>query len=92
VDEPTALGANPHWQVAVWALRLGYLALAVIVVGLIVLGVGSTPWVLAVGVIFWLVVAVTSAVNFMWARAQLGRPRPGFVELRALLLRDSLRR
>jgi hypothetical protein len=48
--------------------------------------------VLALGVVLWLVTAVTTAVCFMQARAQLPEPRPGFVTIRSMLLHDSVRR
>ena len=34
---------NGLWRMAVWALRVGYLGLAVAIVGLIALAFGSTP-------------------------------------------------
>ena len=49
---------------AVWALHVGLLAIATIVVGIIVLSSGATPWVLAIGVIFWLACAVAIATGF----------------------------
>jgi len=75
---------------AVWALRVGYVALVVVVVGLIALVSGSTPWVLAVGVICWLIAAVVTATFFIWARSELPEPRPGFVSVRVMLLHDSV--
>jgi len=39
---------------AVWALRVGYVGLAIAVAGPIALAFGSTPWVVASGVIIWL--------------------------------------
>lgn len=76
---------------AVWALRLGYGALAVAIAGLILTGSGSTPWVLAAGVICWLVAAVITLTGFMWARRQLPEPRPGFWSMRFMLLHDTVR-
>ena len=57
MDEPPELQYNGHWRMAVWALRVGYVGLAVAIAGLVVMSLGSTPWVLAVGVIIWLAAA-----------------------------------
>jgi hypothetical protein len=75
---------------AVWALRVGYLALAVVTAGLIVMLSGSTPWVLAVGVIFWLAAAVVMVAGFLRARQELPEPRPGFWAIRSMLLYDTI--
>lgn len=75
---------------AVWALRTGFVALAVAVVGLIVTLTGSTPWVLAVGVIGWLAAAVVLAVGFVGVRRQVAEPRPGFWPMRSMLLHDTV--
>jgi hypothetical protein len=62
MDEPPELPGNGHWRMAVWALRVGYVGLAVAIAGLLALSLGSTPWILAVGVITWLAAeAVTLA-------------------------------
>jgi hypothetical protein len=74
---------------AVWALRVGYLALAVAIAGLIVTLSGSTPWVLAVGVIIWLAAAVT-LTGLLRARHELPEPRPGFWSMRFMLLHDTV--
>ena len=65
VDEPSELRDNQNWRRAVWALRVGYGGLVIVVAGLILLATGSTPWVLAIGVVTgrrarpsWLVVFV----------------------------------
>jgi len=87
VDE---LRGSRYWSLAVWALRLGYVALVVALVGLIVKASGSTPWVLAVGVIGWLVAAVLIATGFLLARQELLEPRPGFWSMRLMLLHDSV--
>ena len=75
---------------AVWALRVGYLALAVVIAGVIVLSSGSTPWVLAAGVIVWLAVAAVTLTGLLWARHEVPEPRPGFWSLRFMLIHDSL--
>lgn len=75
---------------AVWALRVGYVALAVVVAGLVVLASGSTPWVLAVGVIGWLAAAAVLATGFVRARGELSEPRPGFWSMRFMLLHDTV--
>ena len=51
MEELPELQHTGQWRMAVWALRLGYLGLAVAIAGLIALASGSTSWVLASGVI-----------------------------------------
>jgi hypothetical protein len=75
---------------AVWALRAGYLALAVAIAGVIVTASGSTPWVLAVGVIGWLTAAVVTLTGVFWARHALPEPRPGFWSMRWMLIHDTV--
>ena len=75
---------------AVWALRVGYLALVVIVAGLIATLSGSTPWVLAGGMIFWLAAAAVTVTGFLWARHELPEPRPGFWSIRLMLIHDTV--
>jgi hypothetical protein len=90
LDEPLELRRNGHWRMAVWALRLGYLALVVAIAGLIVEASGSTPWVLASGVIGWLVAAAVMVTGFLWARRELPEPRPGFWSMRFMLIHDTV--
>jgi hypothetical protein len=75
---------------AVWALRVGYLALVVIVAGLIAMLSGSTPWVLAGGVILWLAAAAVTVTGFLRARQELPEPRPGFLSIRLMLVHDTI--
>jgi hypothetical protein len=75
---------------AVWALRVGYLALVVIVAGLIAMFSGSTPWVLAGGVISWLAAAAVTATGFLRARQELPEPQPGFWSIRLMLIHDTV--
>ena len=75
---------------AVWALRAGFAVLVVALVGLVVLWSGSTPWVLAVGVIGWLAAAAVTLTGFIWARHQLPEPRPGFWAMRWMLISDTV--
>lgn len=90
MGEPAELRNSRHWRMAVWALRLGYLGLAVAIAGLMVLGSGSTPWVLAVGVITWLVTATVTLTGVFWARSELPAPRPGLWPMRWMLLHDTV--
>jgi len=90
MDEHEELQRNRHWRMAVWALRVGYVALAVVVAGLIVMWSGSTSWVLAVGVIAWLVAAAVMVTGFLRARQELPEPRPGFWPMRFMLLHDTV--
>lgn len=90
MDERPELQGNAHWRVAVWALRFGYVALAIALVGLIVTLSGSTQWILAVGVICWLVAAAVLAVGFLGALRVVPEPRPGFWSMRILLIHDTV--
>jgi len=90
MDEPPELQRNGHWRIAVWALRVGYLALTVGIVGLIMALSGSTPWVLAVGLIIWLAAAAVSLTGFFWARHDLPEPRPGYWSMRFMLIHDTI--
>jgi len=90
MDEPPALQSNRHWRMAVWALRVGYVGLVVAIAGLIVRASGSTPWVLAVGVIIWLAAALLTATGFVWGRQELPEPRPGFWSIRLMLIHDTV--
>ncbi len=74
---------------AVWSLRVGYIGLAVAVAGLIVTLSGSTPWVLAIGVIIWLGTVAVTLTGFLQARHELPEPRPTFWSMRFMLIRDS---
>ncbi len=75
---------------AVWSLRVGYLALGVALVGIIVMASGSTPWVLAVGVIVWLAAAAVTLTGFFRARHELPEPRPGYWSMRFMLIHDTV--
>ena len=90
VDEPPELRLSGHWRTAVWALRVGYLALAVALAGLVVLLSGSTPWLLAVGVIAWLAAAAVTLTGFLLARRELPGPRPGLWPMRFMLIHDTV--
>lgn len=67
MTEPPELQHNAHWRMAVWSLRVGYLALALGIAGLIAMFSGSTRWVLAVGVIGWLAAATVTLTGFPMA-------------------------
>jgi hypothetical protein len=75
---------------AVWALRLGYLALVVVAAGLVLTWSGFTPWLLAVGVIGWLAAAAVMVTGFLRARRELAEPRPGFWSMRFMLIHDTV--
>jgi hypothetical protein len=83
---PAELRDNRHWRTAVWALRFGFLALVVGIVGL----VASARWVVAIGVIGWLVAAAITLTGVFRARRELPEPRPGFWPLRWMLLHDTV--
>jgi hypothetical protein len=90
MDEPPELPLNRHWRMAVWALRLGFSALAVTIAGLIVIVSGSTRWVLAGGLIIWLAAAVVTLTGVLWARHELPEPRPGYWSMRFMLIHDTV--
>lgn len=90
MEEPPELQHNGHWRMAVWALRVGYLALVAAIAGLIVLSSGSTPWILAAGVMIWLAAAAVTLTGFFWARRELPEPRPGYWSMRFMLIHDTV--
>ena len=90
MEEPPELQHNGHWRMAVWALRVGYLGLAVAIAGLIALAFGSTSWVLASGVIIWLATVPVTLTSFLWARHELPEPRPRLWSMRLMLINDSV--
>ena len=90
MDEPAELQYNRHWRLAVWALRVGYVGLAVAIAGLIVMALGSTTWVLAAGVIIWLASAAVTLAGFFWSRQELPEPRPGYWSMRFMLINDTV--
>jgi hypothetical protein len=90
MDEPPELYDTGHWRMAVWALRVGYVGLAVAIAGLIVLALGSTPWVLAVGVVIWLAAEAVTLAGFFWSRDEAPEPRPGYWSMRLMLIRDTV--
>ena len=90
MEEPPGLQHNGHWRMAVWALRVGYLGLAVAITGLIALAFGSTSWVLVSGVIIWLATVPVTLNGFLWARHELPEPRPRLWSMRLMLIHDSV--
>jgi len=90
MDEPPELQDNGHWRMAVWALRVGYVGLAVAIVGLIVMSLGSTSWVLAVGVFIWLAAEAVTLAGFFWSRDELPEPRLGYWSMRFMLIHDTV--
>ena len=81
---------NWHWRMAVWALRLGYLGLAVALMGLIALASGSMSWVLAGGMIIWLATVPVTLTGFLWARHEVPEPRTRLWSMRLMLIHDSI--
>ena len=75
---------------AVWALRVGFVAGHHDPVGIMVLSSGGTPWVLAAGVIFWLACAVVIVTGFLLTLHDLPEPRPGFWSMRWMIIRDAV--
>jgi hypothetical protein len=75
---------------AVWSLRVGYFGLLVALAGLIASASGSTSWVLAGGVIIWLVTVPVTLTGFLWARRELPEPQPTMWSMRLMLVHDSV--
>lgn len=90
MGEPAELQRSGPWRVAVWALRVGYVAVLVAIAGLVVMWAGSTSWVLAAGEISWLAAVVVTLTGFLWARHGLPAPRPGVRSMRLTLIHDSV--
>ena len=90
MDQPTELQRSGSWRTAVWALRAGYAGLATALVGLVLVAVGSTPWVLAAGVITWLAAAAVTLTGFLATRRRLASPRPTLWSMRLMLIHDSV--
>ncbi len=90
MNEPEQLQHIGHWRMAVWSLRVGGLGLVLTLVGLIVMVSGSTPWVLAVGVIIWLASAPVTVTGVFLARRDLAEPRPGYWPLRFMIIHDAV--
>jgi hypothetical protein len=91
VDAPPELQRNRLWRMTVWALRVGFVGLAVAVAGVVVLVRGGTPWVLAVGAVIWLAAAGVTLTGVFRARGELPEPRPGWWSMRFMLLHDTVR-
>ena len=90
VEERLDLQQNGFWRIAVWALRVGYVGLAIALAGLIALAFGSTPWVVASGVIIWLATVPVTLTGFLSARHGLAEPRPRLWSMRLMLIHDSV--
>jgi hypothetical protein len=91
MDESPELKYNGHWRMAVWALRVGYVGLAVGIAGLIAMSSGSTRWILAVGVMVWLAAAAVTLTGVFWARHEVAEPRPSLWSMRFMLVHDTVR-
>jgi hypothetical protein len=90
MDERPELQDKGLWRMAVWALRVGYLGLAVAIAGLIALAFGSTPRVFSTGVIIWLATVPVTLTCFLSARHELPEPRPRLWSMRLMLIHDSV--
>jgi len=66
-------------------------AATVAIAGLIVMSLGSTPWVLAVGDIIWLAAEAVTLAGFFWSWHELPEPRPGYWSMRFMLIHDTVR-
>jgi hypothetical protein len=91
MNESPGLQHDGHWRVAVWALRVGFGGLTIVLAGLTAVWLGGTPWILAAGIFIWLACAVVMVVEFLWSRHELPEPRPGFWSMRLMLIHDTVR-
>jgi hypothetical protein len=69
---------------------VGYLGLIVAIAGLVLRLSGSSGWLLAAGVIFWLVAAAVTLTGLLRARHELGDSRPGLWSMRMMLVYDTV--
>ena len=90
MTELATLRGLPSWRLAVWALRIGYVALMCSLVGLVVMSSGSAAWIVAIGVIVWLVAAAVTLAGVIQTRHQLAEPRPGYWSMRLILIHDTV--
>jgi len=90
MEQRPELQRSGRWRTAVWALRVGYVGLAVAIAGLVALAFGSTSWILAVGVIIWLATVPVTLTGFLLARHELLEPRPRLWSMRLMLIHDSV--
>jgi hypothetical protein len=90
MDEPSELGRTGSWRVAVWSLRVGYVGLVIALAGLVLRVTGSDSWLLAAGVILWLVTVAVTLTGFVLTRKRLGEPKPTLWSMRMMLLHDSV--
>src|SRR5262249_5356227 len=90
VEERSGLHHLGLWWMAVWALRLGYVGLAVAMVCLVALAVEPTPWGLALGGIVWIGTVPVTLTGFLLARHELPEPRPKLWSMRLMLVHDSV--
>ena len=91
MDEPAALQDDPRWRSAVWALRCGFVALVVVLVGVVVLKSSGVPWVLVAGVIGWIMAGAVTVRGVVAAHQTLAEPKPSLWSLRFMVLRDVFR-
>jgi hypothetical protein len=90
MDGRSKLQDSGLWRLSVWSLRLGYVGLALAFAGLVALAFGSTQWILAAGVIVWLVTVPVTLAGFLSARHELPEPRPRLWSMRLMLIHDSV--
>lgn len=90
MDASALLQRDGHWRMAVWTLRVGYVVLTIVLIGLILTLLGGTPWVLAVGVVVWLMCATIILTGFLWSRHDLPEPRPDMWAMRIMLIHDTV--
>jgi cytochrome b subunit of formate dehydrogenase len=90
MEQSSALQRNGHWTMAVNALRVGYAGVTFAIAGIILMALGSTQWVLAVGMFIWLSAAAVTLLGFLWARHELPEPRPELWSMRTMLIHDTV--
>ena len=77
------------WRTAVWALRFGYVALISVIVGVAIMAITGSRFLLGAGVVLWLCAAAVSITCVLRTRRSIPEPKPDFWTLRLTLVDDS---
>lgn len=84
------LRADARWRRAVWAVRFQFIGLVGVVAGLIVRSSSSVGLpIFLVALVVFLVSSAVALSGLVGAFGALPRPRPSFLDVRWVLLRDT---
>lgn len=88
------LRVDRRWRTAVWALRVGFVGLALVIVGVIVNRSSSTTGfgILVAGLLVYVASSAVTLSRVLAALRSLPEPRPTFMTIRLDLVRDVFRR